>query len=264
MKMKNYIIRGIIILATSFLVFNIIWLLHDVYGDPISNRKAEKQLIAYLEETYPDYEKTYELEKISFDYKKQSYTIRCVNKEQPLFYFDVTQTYNGKIYDTYQENIKDGSFAWNTYVTMEYQKIDETLRQECDTAFDYCFGSYQLYGIDEQTIDDFYHNRNMDSLCVLTINGNRHQDDMSASSIASSFKELKALFETSEVPIHSYSISFLNEEGSKGIDIYNVTGEVIERDDFECLIEEVMESNDCFIDTFGFYALNTEITIMEE
>lgn len=264
MRIKKKIIRCIVIMITSFLVFNILWLLHDVYGDPISNQKAKKQMIAYLEKTYPDYEEIYELESMSFNYKKQSYTIRCVNKEQPLFYFDVTQTYNGKIYDTYQDNIVDGSVAWNTYVMLEYQKIDESIRQQCDTTFDFCYGSYDLNGMDEQIKDDFYHNRDVESLRILTINGNRHGESISALSIADSFRELKTLFENSEIPILSYSISFLNEEGTKGIDIYNVTQEVIERDDFTCLIEEVMVSNDRFLDTLGFYAFNTEITIEEE
>lgn len=263
MKMKNHVLKAFVIMIVSFLVFNLLWLLHDVYKDPISKYHAQKKLVAYLEDKYPDYEMTYELENIAYHYKKRSYTIRCVNKAQPLFYFDVTLDYKDNIYDTYRENILEGSIAWTAYVNQQYQAIDETLHQECEQTFDYCYSSYDMIGINEKTKEDFFRNQNMDSLNVLTINGNCI-NDLSASSIANAFRELKAIYEKSDVSIRSYSIDFMDETGSKGINIYNVPGEIIDRKNFETLMAQVKESNDQFMDVYGFYALQVEITIEEE
>lgn len=263
MKMKHYIFKAFVIMIISFLICNLIWLLHDVYKDPISKYHAQEKLVAYLERKYPEYETTYELEKITYNYKKRSYTIRCVNKAQPLFYFDVMLDYKDNIYDTYQENILEGSVAWTAYVNQQYQAIEEAQRQECERSFGYCYSSYDMIGINEKTKEDFFRNQNMDSLNVLTINGNRI-NDLSASSIADAFRELKAIFEKSNVLIRSYSIDFMDETGSKGINIYNVSGEIIDRNDFETLMAQVKESNDQFIDLYGFYALGVEVTIEEE
>lgn len=250
-KLSVKYLLGIMILI--FLVVNVIWIIIDIKGRPLDKQNAETKLINYLQTTYPGYESQFDVGEAVYSVKEKSYTMQCVYRNQPRLYFEVMQAYDGAIYDNYEEEFLKGTTAWKDFNFEQFLKIDKEHLETCKIEFDYCGDTMYLDDIDEKSKDDFYHNRNMDQIKTLSMDVTKVMDDPNIEEMVASFHTLDTIFYDDQTVIKSYSIMFVDEDGSLIYYVQNVDRELLERSDFPVLLSEALHQYDKYKECYGFF-----------
>src|SRR5699024_2981198 len=109
MPMKKSVKISIIVLILVLLAISVfIW--NALYGNPISESKAEKATEKYIKEEYTDTD--YVIEQVLYDFKLGEYYANVVSPSSIDTHFEVLITSTGKVRgDTYD----DVTSGWNTH-----------------------------------------------------------------------------------------------------------------------------------------------------
>lgn len=122
--MKKSVKIPIIILVLMFIAIGVFFW-NALYGNPISESKAEKAAEKHVQKQYADTD--YKIEEVLFDFKLGEYFATVVSPSSIDTHFEILISASGKVrHDTY-DNVTSG---WNTY-----QRIDKEYMELVDEVF---------------------------------------------------------------------------------------------------------------------------------
>lgn len=120
---KNVKIPIIILILALIGISLFIW--NAIYGNPISESKAEKAAETYVQEQYADTD--YVIKKVLYDFKLGEYFATVVSPSSIDTHFDILITASGKVRNDTYDNVTSG---WNTH-----QRIDKEYMELVDEVF---------------------------------------------------------------------------------------------------------------------------------
>lgn len=228
----------------------------DIYGNPIKKWQLKDDFQSYFDAHFSQVKEDFTCGEVSFNGKFDTYFVTCAYKTQPLLTFSIERTVEGELYDSYSFNIEEGQ---NFLAMLSNQKFNDLMKRYGENVAE--LDSYAirvetpLYQLRPEIQTALYENENVESLPIysLYLFGKEGSAEFEQGTfVQERFRQMKATIEKTDfVPIH-YGASFFDETGNVGYDLIGVRAEIIERDDFAKMIEELKEHPQKYKKEYGF------------
>lgn len=233
------------------------WIYLDTYGNPFIKAQMKGKLYTYLEEELPDIQQDFTCGEVGFNMKWKTYFMTCKSNTQPELTFAVEELVDGSIQDSYQFNAIEGN---NAFAKFEQQLTSTVIEKISDYKTLYVRVHTTLDKLEESSRIAFIKNEDVLSLPIYSVafHEGRSKQYEEPSYVAQRFMAIRKAVEATGFIPHSYALTFFDETGNIGYEMIGVTAQLMDREDFENILQELVQEPLKYETSLGIQRINIE------